>query len=79
MINIKKYLKSIPKSVYNFNFVLIASILSAIIGFGINSILARQMAEEQFGLYRLLIDTVNIIYPLLFFGFQYTWMRTIAI
>jgi len=36
------------------------------------------MSYDEFGSYRLLIDTASIVAPGLLFGLQYTWMQTIA-
>lgn len=62
----------------NTNVVLTTSVVQTGLAFLIVTILARRMSPEEFGLYRLLIDTMTTAAPMLLFGLQYTWMQTIA-
>lgn len=55
-----------------------ASIISTLLGFVLTTYLAQSMLPEGFGLYRYLLDTYTTFFPLLLFGFQYTWIQKIA-
>ena len=66
------------RTTFNTSVVLIGSMLSTGVAFLTTTLLVRRMSADDFGLYRLLIDTATTLFPLLLFGLQYTWNLSIA-
>lgn len=47
------------------------------LGYLFNTLVAQKLSINDFGVFRLILDTVGALFPCLLFGFQYTWTRKI--